>query len=313
MTGSSYMPGGKSSLLKVPVVIIFFNRPCELQRVWDAVSLVKPEIVVAISDGARTSEDQALIDSCRSIIRPDWNCKVVKLYRDTNFGLRKNVIEGVSTVFDTFPQAIVLEDDCVPHPSFFYYCQELLELYESDERIFSITGMNQFANQLAPGKSGDYRFSRYFSSWGWASWRRAWQQANWQTFPKPEDFAGRLAAPVFPDTNTYWDNLLRQPHKYHQLDSWAFQACLTALQNSQLTIFPTVNMIDNIGLHSGVHFKNKLMSWKMPEAKDLIFPIKHPEVVAADTRYDGLFERRHFDPNRLRKALRKLKEHFLPR
>ncbi len=92
---------GDGSLTNATVVIIFFNRPRELKRVWDAVSKVKPAKLVAISDGPRRVEERVLVDACRSIIMPDWNCDLVRLYRESNLGCRNNIVDGLTEVFRT--------------------------------------------------------------------------------------------------------------------------------------------------------------------------------------------------------------------
>ena len=102
----------------------------------------------------------------------DWPCEVERDYADANLGCKRRVSTGVSWVFEQAEEAILLEDDCLPHPSFFRYCEELLERYRDDDRVMHISGDN-----LRFGRRGEasYFFSRYPHVWGWASWRRAWR------------------------------------------------------------------------------------------------------------------------------------------
>ncbi len=81
---------------------------------------------------------------------------------------------GLDWVFDTVDEAIVLEDDCVPHLTFFRFCEELLEKYRHHERIMAISGDNFQVDKTRNGNGYSYYFSRYNHVWGWASWRRAW-------------------------------------------------------------------------------------------------------------------------------------------
>jgi hypothetical protein len=289
-----------------PVVLIFFNRPQLLQQLWQVLEQVQPSNVIAISDGARSEAEQTLVQQCRAIIAPTWDCEVTRIYQEQNLGLRKNIITGLNEVFSVHEAAIVLEDDCIPHPEFFRWCAELLLHYRDDSRIFSITGTNQFADQLAANDS-DYDFSRYFCSWGWAAWRRSWQMCKWSEYPSLSDFENAAPKSVLGRAPEFWRRLLRKKERMEKLNSWAFQACLTAWEANQLTIFPSSNKVTNIGLDSGTHFKpNRLLNWKMPALKPSRFPIAHATKIEPNDRYDALFEARHFEPSMVRKLISRL-------
>ncbi len=103
----------------------------------------------------------------------DWPAKVEQKYAERNLGLEANVELGLDWVFSQVDRAIVLEDDCIPDPTFFRFCDELLERYADDPRVWQIGG----DTHLVPPEmfGGDsYAFSTWASVWGWATWADRW-------------------------------------------------------------------------------------------------------------------------------------------
>ncbi len=131
--------------LKTPVVFIIFKRPDTTERVFEVIRQTKPTKLLVVADGARTDRPGEA-DKCaavRAIIEcVDWDCKVLKNYSEINLGCGKRVSSGLDWVFDNVEEAIILEDDCLPHPTFFRFCEELLERYRYDTRVSSISAQN---------------------------------------------------------------------------------------------------------------------------------------------------------------------------
>ena len=162
--------------LQTPVVLLIFNRPDTTERVFETIRQAKPPKLLVVADGPRADKpgEAEKCAAVRAILdRVDWDCQVIQNYADTNLGCRERVSSGLNWVFETVEEAIILEDDCLPHPTFFRFCEELLERYRHDDRIMTISGNNlQFGR---PHTEDGYYFSRYTHIWGWASWRRAWR------------------------------------------------------------------------------------------------------------------------------------------
>ncbi len=127
--------------MKTSVAFIIFNRPNATQRVFNAIRQARPPKLLVIADGHRAHKPNEL-EKCaaaRAVVDTvDWPCEVLTNYSDTNLGCRYRIASGLNWVFDTVEEAIILEDDCLPHPSFFPYCEMLLDHYRDDERIVSI-------------------------------------------------------------------------------------------------------------------------------------------------------------------------------
>lgn len=157
------------------VLFIIFNRPETTQRVFEAIRLAKPSRLYVAADGARENKagENELCEQTRKIIQNiDWQCDVKTLFQKENLGCGKAVSKAISWFFENEEMGIILEDDCLPHPSFFKYCEELLEKYKNNEMIGIISGSNFQKSK----KIGDcsYYFSDLINVWGWASWARNW-------------------------------------------------------------------------------------------------------------------------------------------
>jgi hypothetical protein len=217
--------------LKTPVALIIFKRPQETERVFAEIRKVKPQKLLVVADGPRADrpgEDQDC-DRARAIIdRVDWDCEVLKNYADINLGCKQRVSSGINWVFDTVEEAIILEDDCLPHPTFFRFAEELLDRYRDDQRILSISGQNvQFGRKRT---DYSYYFSRYNHCWSWASWRRAWQHYDLDMKLWPEIRDGNFLVDVLGDSHAakVWTNTFQLCYE-KKLQSWAFSGHLLAL------------------------------------------------------------------------------------
>lgn len=159
--------------MKAPIVLITFNRPLLTKQVFNVISKAKPSVLFLISDGPRNGAERKLVEETRQIISLiDWPCKVFRKYSDVNLGCKISVSSGLDWVFSRADRAIILEDDCVPDPSFFTFCDDLLDKYEDNPKIMHITGSFLLGNNSVSKDS--YYFSHFTSVWGWATWRRAW-------------------------------------------------------------------------------------------------------------------------------------------
>lgn len=278
------------------VVLLVFNRPGHTRRMLDAVRAARPGHVFVVADGprAQVADDFTRCAEVRSVIEQgiDWGAEVHRDYAERNLGLRQRVSSGLSWAFSQAEDAIVIEDDCVPNPSFFHFCQELLERYRHEERVGVVTGDNFQTQPFDPGAS--YYFSKYAHCWGWATWRRAWQHfdnslSRWPGFRD----AGWLKE-LFPDPahEAYWCDIFDRVHA-GTLNSWAFPWQFVCWARSQLTATPRVNLVKNIGFgDEATHTKRGETVNDEPVA--LEFPLTHPAEIAVHVAADLHAQRRCF-------------------
>src|SRR4030067_899331 len=115
--------------MKTPVALIFFNRPKVTELVFAEIAKAKPTKLFLIADGPRKDRTDDVENSmkCREIVQKvNWDCEVLTNFSDTNLGVGRRPASGISWVFEHADRAIIFEDDCIPHPTFFPFCEELL-------------------------------------------------------------------------------------------------------------------------------------------------------------------------------------------
>jgi hypothetical protein len=277
-----------------PIAFIIFNRPDTTQLVFNEIRRIKPTKILIIGDGPRPErigEAEKCLETRRIVEQIDWDCEVLKNYSELNLGCKKRVSSGLDWVFSEVEEAIILEDDCRPHPSFFLYCQELLEKYCHDERIANISGDNF---QLGR-KHGEfsYYFSRQNHIWGWATWRRAWRDYDvemklWPEVRDGEWLKGWLGND--PDLIRFWSTNFENTYQ-GKVDTWDYQWVFTGWINSRFTIIPQVNLISNIGFQAeATHTKNPNDSNANLAVEELTFPLIHPRFMIRDTWLDAFEE-----------------------
>ena len=161
--------------IDVAVLILFFNRPDSLKKVFDEVRRARPSRLFLYQDGPRGERDMKGIMKCREVVDDiDWECDVRRLYQQRNYGCDPSEYISQKWAFSMADKCIVLEDDDVPSQSFFPFCKEMLDRYENDERIVMVSGFN--SEERLDDCPYDYIFTSYMSIWGWASWRRVIDQ-----------------------------------------------------------------------------------------------------------------------------------------
>ena len=133
------------SKIDIAVLILFFNRPKMLEKVFEQVRLARPSRLYLFQDGARAGrpDDIENVAKCREVVSNiDWECEVHTNYQEKNLGCDPSEYVSQKWMFENEEMGIVLEDDDVPSQSFFPFCKELLERYKNDERVNMICGMN---------------------------------------------------------------------------------------------------------------------------------------------------------------------------
>lgn len=183
-----------------PVALLTFARPAETARVFDAIRQMRPRTLLVVSDGTRqdrpdeagrVAQTRALLDTI------DWDCDLRTNFAPTNMGCRRRVSSGLDWVFQQVDRAIILEDDCLPSPAFFQYCAEMLQRYQDNPQVMTISGMTYFSGKHRIVDS--YHFSRYPLIWGWASWARAWHHYDVDMKDWPQQKADGLLRAVIGD------------------------------------------------------------------------------------------------------------------
>lgn len=266
--------------LHTPIALIIFNRPDLVHQVWESIRAARPRRLFVVADGPRANhpEDAAPCAACRAIVEQvDWPCQVERNYAEANLGCAQRVVTGLDWVFEQVDEAIILEDDILPEPDFFPYCQALLEHYRNEEQIFGIGGYNALGEWPASGSS--YVVHRLPAIWGWATWRRAWQQYDFLlTRYQGLNVYERLTAHLPDAEQVAYRWLLYNAFTERQSISWDIQLSLICCLVGGLWISPGTNLITNIGFDeraTHTQMMDDLRSHTRVGASPL--PLAHPD------------------------------------
>jgi hypothetical protein len=289
--------------LNTAVLFLVFNRLDQTKQVFEAIRQAKPPRLYIAADGARANKQDEVeqVRDIRNFVLQniDWDCEVKTLFREKNLGCKYAVSSAITWFFDSEEQGIILEDDCLPSQSFFWFCEELLERYKEDLRVWLISGDN-FQNGLK--RSDDsYYFSKFTHIWGWASWASRWaeydvEMESFESFSKQN----RISS-VFSEINEqkYW--LSTFDRVYHKkIDTWDYQWMYTVLSNNGLCVLPNINLISNIGFgDDATHTKSLESIDSNIPMFELSVPLKHPYFIVQDVDADAFTFTRFFKKDNL--------------
>lgn len=234
--------------LQSPVLFLVFNRPELTGRVFEAIRAAQPARLYVAADGPRTGRpgEDAICRQTRLVTeRIDWPCEVKRLYHDRNLGCGPAVSGAITWFFEHESEGIILEDDCLPSRSFWAFCQVMLDRYRSDDRIASVSGDFFFPRVLRHERP--YIFSKYVQIWGWATWRRVWQQYDYHLTGSEEDWAAIIRQHNPLDLEfRYWREVFRCM-KRGLINTWDFQLMFSGWKHHQVHVAPTRNLVENLG------------------------------------------------------------------
>lgn len=296
--------------LHTPILLMAFNRPNITQRVFDEIRKAKPKQFFMAVDGPRDNRpgEDKLCQATRDIMKQvDWDCEVYTLFPEKNSGIQgvhSGPTMAINWFFEHVEEGIIFEDDCLPDPSFFPFCQEMLAYYRTNEKIMYISGDN-FQTGIKRGDAS-YYFSIYLNAWGWATWRRAWNlfDPELKSFPQFRD--ENKIAKIIKDKNTQKAILdIFSKEYYGEWKTWDYEWGYAIWSHEGLGVIPNVNLISNIGFGAQATHnfspENKLAN--IP-TQAMEFPLRHPSVIAPHKEADRYtFDTLFANPISLRKQI----------
>ena len=280
------------------VIFLVFNRPTLTRRVFESIRAARPPQLFVVADGPRVDRvgESEKCAEVRRLIEEgiDWPCELVRDYSDINLGCGKRVATGITNAFRRVEEAIILEDDCLPDPTFFPFCEELLGRYRNEITVALIAG----CSFQAPSEASDrpsYYFSRYPHCWGWATWRRAWhfydfEMRLWRGNRRWMKRMFKTSA-----ERRWWNYNFAGTYS-GLIDTWDFQWTLAVFSRGWSGIWPYHNLVCNLGFGPDATHTREVSG---PSAALPVFAMKFPLVhppnlgrdVAADEHTSRLFFR----------------------
>lgn len=283
----------RNSVFETPVLFLIFNRPDLTKIVFQTIREIKPRYLFIGADGPRKNipgEVEICNETRETVLKSiDWDCDIKTLFRENNLGCGIAVSSAITWFFDHVEEGIILEDDCLPNLSFYTYCSQLLSYYRNNESIMMISG-NNFQCGIKRGK-GDYYFSAYNHIWGWATWRRAWRNYDFELSIINSENIDRILRRYFltQTQRDFWRSNYFSV-KYDKIDTWDYQWSFSIFAADGLTILPNVNLVSNIGFgENATHtiLENDMLS--KINTSIISLPLRHTRKIWLNKEADKYF------------------------
>lgn len=276
-----------------PIVFVIFNRPAETRRAFARLREVRPRRLHVIADGPRADRpsDAGRCRETRAIVEEmlDWDCEVTRDFSETNLGCGRRLSGGLTRAFEALGEAIVIEDDIVPHPDFFPFCAAMLARFRDEPRVNAINGFNPLG-RFAP-RQGEFVASAFNSIWGWASWQRAWkdyrfEMADWNDPAIKAAIRAFVRSPLIYDHFAqHFDAMVRG-----EVDTWDFQWCFAQLRLQRLAVVSSVNFIDNVGFNGdATHTRDPALYLRGLQTHAAVPTRRSRDVAVPDRIFDKLY------------------------
>lgn len=276
----------------IPILFVCFKRPDAVRKSFECIRNIRPEKLYVVCDGARHNVDgeKELVTECRDVVlnAVDWECELHTDFRSENMGCGPGMYNAISWLFSKEEMGIVLEDDCVVQQSFFRFMEEMLLKYKDDNRIGLVAGFNGVEDKVDMPWS--YCFSRYKATWGWGSWRRAWNNMDYVMNWKDGDFYESVLYNMGYKAKDlkYWKHRINLIGR-KEVSAWDWQWFFSVASQNQLTIFPKVNLVSNIGFGEGATHTGLFWGDSMLSAGEMDYPLKHPTYVCPYVEFEKQF------------------------
>ena len=290
-------------MLNTPVLLICFNRADHASQVLAKIVEASPKDLYVFRDHWREDRpgEQEKCEEVRALIEEIglMNKDIIlhTLYPDHNLGCGPGPMTALNWFFSENEMGIVLEDDAVPHPDFFGYCEELLEKYKDDESVRAIGSMHLDDRTYGDGSYYFSMMNRTFCAW--ATWARAWKDFDLyhrnvtrKQFDRVlKDYGCALRM------REYWCDRLAEVQKdaYHN-SSWDQQFWMSIWLHHGKGIMPNVNLSTNIGFDATATHGSDPNSAGANRETFPILPLKHPTDTSIHHDADQRFQEIYFEP-----------------
>lgn len=290
-------------MLNTPILLITFNRPNHTRKVLERIVEAKPKDLYVFRDHWRENcpSEQEKCEEVRALIEEiglrNKDITLHTLYPDHNLGCGPGPMTALNWFFSENEMGIILEDDAVPHPDFFGYCEQLLEKYKDDESVRAIGSMHLDDRTYGDGSYYFSMMNRTFCAW--ATWARAWKDFDLyhrnvtrKQFDRVlKDYGCALRM------REYWCDRLAEVQKdaYHN-SSWDQQFWMSIWLHHGKGIMPNVNLSTNIGFDATATHGSDPNSAGANRETFPILPLKHPTDTSIHRDADQRFQEIYFEP-----------------
>jgi hypothetical protein len=257
---------------ELPVALFAYDRPDLLRETLACLERAGFRRLIAFADGPRGDEDAGRVEEVREVLRSIRWADVERVEHQSNVGLSDSIVGGLSRVFEGHERAVVIEDDIAVAPEFGIYVAAALEQYADDGAVAGVTGLRLPFDRGVFERYGYDAFTLpRFHSWGWATWRRSWQQFD---FDRDRVLEGLRRPHVRPEhAGADVPGMLRNAVVHGRVaGAWDLFCQANLLIQDRVFVLPTWNMVENRGFERGTHVARPrpwTLRWETEAAPDL--------------------------------------------
>lgn len=278
--------------MRSPVLFVIFKREDTTRQVFQRIREAQPPRLYIAADGPRADrpDEVAKCEATRKLVENvDWPCEVHRLFQDKNLGCGKGVSSAITWFFEHEEEGIIIEDDILPHMDFFRFCDEMLERYRNTPQVKCICGSNAFYQDVKYDYS--YFFSHYMFVWGWASWRRTWNEYDFSlNSVKRASIEKKINSfPIRKRNKEMAMSIYDQMTSDHPIDTWDYQFVFSIWNHDGLNIVPISNLCKNIGFatEEAAHTLQHDEKIENHEARSC-YPLIHPIAIKESKRLERI-------------------------
>ncbi len=234
------------SKFSIPVLFICYNRPEYTRKVLEQIKNVSPKRLYIVQNHYKIKKDKNNWIEVRNIIKKNsYGKKTIRLLREEHLPVHESLRKSIDWFFQKEKMGIILEDDCVPSESFFYFCQLILQRYKNDPRVAMVAGTNYMPDEEL---KADFHFSNFYPIWGWATWKRSW--SNYDHDLSQWSLNKKYVLEKIPSlkARAYYRLIFRRILN-KDIRTWDYQWMYSCIISKGLCATPSKNLVTNIGIH----------------------------------------------------------------
>ena len=297
-------------MFEIPIVVFCYKRLNKTKLLLDIIKTIEPKKVYLIHDGPKNLDDIENYNVLKLIKEINLNDKKI-ITSKVNLGLKKRIVSGLNQVFENENKAIILEDDCLPDKSFFYFCEKILNIYEKDKTLAGVTGNNfQKDNYI----NDQFYFSKFSHIWGWATWKHVWDDFDlkinfWNDYKYSDDWKTIHKNKY---ERNYWTKIYDKIVNSN-IESWAYSNQLCNWYFKRLTVTPKFNLVKNIGFDNfSTNTKNSEKNLIKETQSLQLDKIKKKEIIVSEKLDEYVFKNIYLSKtDRIKFLIDNLKRRFI--
>lgn len=246
-----------SDEFSIPILILGFNRPESTMKLIASLRDLKPIRVYFAVDGPRSDMDLEKVYATQACVSEiDWDVQVETRFLVSNLGCKMAVTSAIDWFFEKEEFGIILEDDCLPTIEFMHFSKRMLLKYRNNKKIMHISGSSFLPSQVS------YEYNHYFSRlpvvWGWATWKRAWEEFEFNSSDKSRDAKALIQKYFENEQISKWFFRYYLESLSTSASAWSPHWIFSIIKNDGLAIAPMANLVQNIGFsNDSTHASSK--------------------------------------------------------